>query len=211
LDLPHQVVRLTEQVTQMAGHMQALTEAQQRTEARLEALATTVQGLSEAQQRTEMQIATLTKTVQGLSTDVATLKGHDLEVQYRPRRRYTFRRALRRLHVLSEEELDEVLHEAEEQGTLSPSENEDIALADLIVRGRLRTTGAEVSLVVEVSFGVGHYDGQWAAKRAALLGKTGRTALPAVVGEWVTPDAQQLAPGLGVWQFTPSEAVPPAS
>ena len=128
-----------------------------------------------------------------LLEDVAALTERALEMQYRTKRRYTFGRLLRRFHVLSEEELDEILQEAEDQGILSPAENEDIALADVIVCGRLRTTGAEVYLVVEVSVGVGRHDVERAARRAALLSKTGVQAIPAVAGEWVTPDARALS------------------
>jgi len=146
-----------------------------------------------------------------LREDVAALAERALERQYRTKRRYTFGRVLRRFHVLSDEELDHILEEAEDQGMLSPAENEGIALADVIVRGRLRTTGAEVYLVVEVSVGVGPHDIERAAKRAALLNKTGVQAIPAVAGEWVNPDAQRLAPSVGAWQFTPSEFISPTA
>ena len=146
-----------------------------------------------------------------LLEDVAALTERALEMQYRTRRRYTFGRALRRLHVVSEEGLDEILQAAENRGVLSYTENEDISLADVIVRGRLRTTGVEVYLVVEVSVGVGPHDVERAVRRAALLSKTGVQAIPAVAGEWVTPDARHLATTVGAWQFTPSEFISPAT
>ena len=88
-------------------------------------------------------------------------------------------------------------------------DSDEIELADLIILGRRRGVGTRVYVVTEVSWGVGVDDVYRAARRAALLAKSGVLAIPAVAGEWVTPDAQQLASGLGVWQFMPSQAIPP--
>lgn len=190
LALPAQVAQLTEQVAQMTVHMQALAEAQRRTETQLE---------------------TLTEVVQRVSVDVGRLKGDGLEVRYTLRGVPFITRVMRRPHTLSPEELDAVLEEAEAQGLLSAAESEEISRADLVIHGTQRGTGMEVYVVTEVSWGVGLDDVQRATDRAALLAKTGRHTLAAVAGEWVTPEAQHLAASLGVWQFTPSRVVPPAA
>ena len=65
--------------------------------------------------------------------------------------------------------------------------------ADVIVRGRRRTDGAEVFLVVEVSWGVGPQDVERAIRRASLLSHTGTPALPVVAGPWATSEAANLA------------------
>lgn len=101
------------------------------------------------------------------------------------------------------------MDDAEARGLLTEEDSDEIELADLIIRGRRRGVGTTIYVLTEVSWGVGVDDVNRAAKRAAILAKAGVVVIPAVAGEWVTPDAQQLAPGLGVWQFTPSQAIPP--
>lgn len=157
------------------------------------------------------QMATLTEVVQRVSVDVGRLKGDGLEVRYTLRSVPSITRAVRRPFSLSPGELDAMLEDAETRGMLSDAESEEIARADLVIRGKQRGTGTDVYLVIEISWGVGIEDVQRAAARTALLAKVGVHAIPAVAGEWVTPDAQQLAPGLGVWQFTPSRVVPPTA
>jgi hypothetical protein len=189
LDLPRHVSRLTEQVTQLTLNVQALVEAQRRT---------------------ETQLTTLTEIVQRQSVDVGRLKGDSLEVRYFLKGVPFMTRLVRYPHALSQTERDNLLEEAETKGLLATEESDEITLADLIVQGRRRGSGTTVYVVTEVSWGVGVDDVYRAAKRAALLAKAGVLAIPAVAGEWVTPDAQQLAPGLGVWQFMSSQAIPPA-
>ncbi len=224
LDLPRAVAQLTREVqalveaqhrteTQLSTlteNVQALVEAQRRTETQLGTLTEDVRALAEAQRRTDTQLATLTEIVQRQSVDIGRLKGDGLEMRYLLRGVPSVTRLVRRPHALSPTERDTLLDDAEAKGLLTVEESDDIELADLIVRGRHRGVGTTVYVVTEVSWGVGVDDVNRAAKRATLLAKTGVLAIPAVAGEWVTPDAQQLAPGLGVWQFTPSQAIPPA-
>ena len=156
------------------------------------------------------QMSTLTEVVQRVSADVGRLKGDGLEVRYALRGVPSVTRVVRRPHPLSLEELDTLLTEAEAKELLSAQESEEITLTDLVIKGKQRSTGTQIYLLVEISWGVGVDDVQRAAARASLLAKTGEHVIPAVAGEWVTPDAQQLAPGLGVWQFTPSRVVAPS-
>lgn len=190
LALPEQMGRLTEQMTLVTKEMQ---------------------GLVEAQRQTETQVAMLTEVAQRISVDIGRLKGDGLEVRYTLRGVPSITRILRRPVPLAAGELDALLEEAETRGVLSEAESEEIALADLVIRGKQRGTGAEVYLVIEISWGVGVEDVQRAADRARLLAKAGVQAIPAVAGEWVIPEAQHLAPGLGVWQFTPARVVPPVA
>jgi hypothetical protein len=156
------------------------------------------------------QMTTLTEVIQRVSVDVGRLKGDGLEVRYTLRGVPLVTRIVRHPHPLSLEELDTLLADAETQGLLSAQESEEITLTDLVISGKQRSTGTPIYLVTEISWGVGIDDVQRAATRASLFAKTGKHVIPAVAGEWVTPDAQQLAPGLGVWQFTPSRVVAPS-
>jgi hypothetical protein len=200
----HDIVRLLEAHPEWRAELRRLILSDE-----LLTLPQDVSRLTANVSRLAEQMTTLTEILQRMSVDVGRLKGDGLEVRYTLRGMPSVTRVLRRPHPLSQEELDTLLEEAESRALLSPSDSEEITLADLVIRGKQQ--GAEVYLVTEISWGVGPDDVQRAATRATLLAKIGVRAIPAVAGEWVTPEAQQLAPRLGVWQFTPSRVVPPSS
>jgi hypothetical protein len=185
LALPEQVTRLTEQVGNVSTEMHALVEAQRQT---------------------TTQLSTLTEVVQRIGVDVGRLQGDDLEVRYLLKSLPSVTRLVRRPHSMSPEELDILLEDAETRGLIAADEGEDIALADLVIRGRGRESGTEMYLLTEVSWGVGVDDVERAARRAMLLSKAGVTAIPAVAGEWVTPEAQQLAPSTVSHKFVGSSS-----
>ena len=216
---------------------QALAAAQQRTEERLTGLTTAQQHLAErltglataqqhlaesltalaaAQQRTQDQVTTvsaqledLVQVVRTLSTDFGDVKGKSLEWEYRTRVFAYFSRIVRRAHALLSDELMTLLEDAIDRGMLSDEQAEEISLADVIVRGRRRSDGVEVFLVVEVSWGVVPHDVVRAIRRACRSARTGTPALPVVAGTWVTPDAADLARTQQVWQVTNGHAVRP--
>ena len=88
-----------------------------------------------------------------MGSDVERLKGSDLERRYRERAHAYFSRLLRRIHVLSGDELMALLEEAVTRKQLSEDEADDILQADMVIRGRRREDGTEVYGVVEVSWG----------------------------------------------------------
>src|SRR5919108_484973 len=211
LALPEQVARLQVETDrrfhELAGQIAALAEAQRRTEERVAALA-------EAQNRINEQIAALTRVVYALTEDVRVLKidvgdlkGDNLERRYRERAPAYFGRLVRRMHVLSAEELAGLLEDAVEQGQLTEAEKDEAILTDVVVRGRYPGSGAEVYLVIEVSWGVGVHDVERAVQRAAVLGKLGIPALPVVAGKAMTAQAEQLAHEQHVWQVIDGQAV----
>jgi hypothetical protein len=87
-----------------------------------------------------------------------------------------------------------LLEDAREHRVFSDAEIQELYDADLVVRGRRAVVdGTEVYLVVEVSWGVGPYDVERAARRAALLARTGVAVIPVVAGERLTAEAGHLA------------------
>src|ERR671925_508850 len=215
LALPEQIARLQVETDrrfhELAGQIAALAEAQRRTEERVAALA-------EAQNRINEQIAALTRVVYALTEDVRVLKidvgdlkGDNLERRYREKAPAYFGHLVRRMRVLSAEELAGLLEDAVEQGQLTEAEKDEAILTDVVVRGRYQGSGAEVYLVVEVSWGVGVHDVERAVQRAAVLGKLGIPALPVVAGKAVTAQAEQLAHEQHVWQVIDGQAVSPQS
>jgi hypothetical protein len=208
LALPEQIARLQAETDR---RFHELAEAQRRTEERVAALA-------EAQNRINEQIAALTRVVYALTEDVRVLKidvgdlkGDNLERRYREKAPAYFGRLVRRMRVLSAEELAGLLEDAVEQGQLTDAEKDEAILTDVVVRGRYQGSGAEVYLVVEVSWGVGVHDVERAVQRAAVLGKLGIPALPVVAGKAVTAQAEQLAHQQHVWQVINGQAVSPQS
>lgn len=199
LSLPEQVASLRAETER---RFQELIEAQRRTEGR-------VAELAEAQRRVEGQVAELTIALHTLTNEVGELKGDSLERRYRERAPAYLARLVRRAQVLSTEALSFLLEEAVERGELSEAEAEDVTWADLVVRGRRREDGAEVYVVVEVSWGVGPQDVERAVRKAALLAKVGTPALPVVAGKRVTDKAAHLARTMKVWQLIDGQATSP--
>lgn len=193
---------LTEDLLTLPQIVRELVEAQRRTEERVNQLTQQVEQLTH-------QVERLVEVQLRMGTDVERLKGSDLERRYRERGHAYFSRLVRRAHVLSGDELISLLDEAVAGGQLSEEESDEILQADVVVRGRRREDGAEVYLVVEVSWGVGISDVQRASQRAALLSRTGTPTLPVVAGYWVTPEAQEPARALRVWQVTDGSVIAP--
>ncbi len=151
----------------------------------------------------------LTEALTKVSSDVDWLKGDQLERRYRERGPAYFAPLIRHAHVLSSDEWVSLVEGALDQEQISEQEADDLLQTDAIVRGRRREDGAEVYLVVEVSWGVGISDVQRASERAAMLARIGKTTLPVVAGSWVTPDAQEPARIMGVWQVTNGRVTDP--
>jgi len=177
---------LTEELLALPQIVHDLAEAQQRTEQQIAQLV-------EAQRRTERQIVRL-------QDDVGELKGIVLEQRYRNRAFAYFSRLLRRMHTVTDEELVALLEEAVARGALSEDGMDEIARADVVVRGQRRESPGEVYLVVEVSWGVGPGDVERAVRRAALLSQTGLQTMPVVAGERITDEAAELARAMRAWQ-----------
>jgi hypothetical protein len=184
--LTDQLLALPEQMTELRAYteqrFQALAAAQQRTEERLTTLAAAQQRTEERLATVSTQLADLIQVVQTFATDLGELKGRNLEYAYSTKVYAYFSRLVRPARTLSPDELTSLLEDAIDRGMLSEEQAEDVSLADVIVRGRRRTDGAEVFLVVEVSWGVGPLDIERAMRRASLLAHTGTPALPVVAG-----------------------------
>jgi len=188
LALPEQVGALTREVT---------------------ALATIQQRLEEQMTTLTIQVTALARSVHTLTDDVGHLKGRSLEADYRTKGPSYFGPLIRRPHVLTSDELVTLLEEAREHGVFSDAEVQELYDADLVVRGRRAIDGTEVYLIVEVSWGVGPYDVERAARRAALLAHIGVAAIPVVAGERLTAEAGRLAQQHQVWQITAGHVIPP--
>jgi DNA-binding transcriptional MerR regulator len=209
---------LSDDLLALPQTMHELAEAQRRTEERVGQLAARMDELAQRMDQLTTRMDQLTTRMDQLidvqtrmGSDVERLKGSDLERRYRERAHAYFSRLLRRLHVLSGDELTALLEEAVTQQQISEDEADDIRQADVVLRGRRREDDAEVYAVVEVSWGIGFSDVERAARRATLLARTGMPALAVVAGFWLTPEAQEPARAFNVWQITNGRLTPPAT
>jgi hypothetical protein len=132
-----------------------------------------------------------------------------IEQRYRNRAFAYFSRLLRGTHALTGDELVTLLERAVAAGRLSEDGMDEIAQADVVVRGQRRERPGDVYLVVEVSWGVGPGDVERAVRRAALLAQTGLQTMPVVAGERITDDAAELARAMRVWQVLDGRVTAP--
>jgi hypothetical protein len=152
----------------------------------------------------------LSSHVTRLEHTVGDLKAIVLEVHYRDRAASYFDDVLRRIHALTAEELVALLDEAEDRGAITAAERRDLLRADVVARGRQRESGVPAYLAVEVSAVVDEHDVWRALRRAEVLSRAAATpAIPAVAGERIDPDAEQLGRSRGVWRVLDGQAVAP--
>ncbi|MCM8750323.1 hypothetical protein NET02_14310 [Thermomicrobiaceae bacterium CFH 74404] len=209
-ELASAIERLTERQERTEAALAELAARQAETEARLATLTQRVEELAARQAETEATVARLAERMDQLTeqvsvlaeraghldTDVAELKQFHLEATYRVNGPAIFGGPeFRRPRVLSPTELDALLTDAVEAGTITWAERKAIMQADLVVRGRTPEAD-QLYLVVEVSWGVGTTDIARAIERAHLLRKAGFPARPAVAGRWLSPDAQRMLDAL---------------
>ena len=202
LGLPEVVRELAEAQRRTEQRVEELAEAQRRTEERLERLVATVEVVIR-------RVDELTEDVKVLKVQVAELRGDNLERKFRELAPAYFGRRVRRLEVLSRQALAWFLEEAAEQGRISWEDQQEILLADAVLRGRLKESGEEIHLVAEVSAVVDASDVVRAADRAARLARLVGRAVPVVAGEKLTAGVEERCREAGVVCVTDGRVVWP--
>jgi hypothetical protein len=200
----HDLIRLVEAHPEWRTELRRLVLTDE-----LLALPEQVGVLTEQMTALTIQVTALARSVQTLTDDVGALKERSLEADYRTKGPAYFGRLIRRPHVLTSDELVTLLEDAREHGVLSDAEVQELYDAALVVRGRRAMDGTAVYLVVEVSWSVGPYDVERAARRAALLAHIGVAVMPVVAGARLTAEAGRLAQQHQVWQLTAGHVIPP--
>ncbi len=199
-----------------------LAEAQRRTEEALAAHRAETDRrfaeLAEAQRRhyeefvaqraeTDRRFAEMAEAIRALTQRVSDLdgltRGWIHEDRYRTRSR-RYRHLLLDPHILSVEEREQLLREAEAAGRLTAEEAAELDESDVLVRGRSRATGGEAFLVVEVSAKVDTDDVERAVERAEILRKARPEAevIAVAAGPEIHPLAARAARDQGVWWLT---------
>ena len=121
---------------------------------------------------TDRRFAGVDSDLKQIKTDLAGVKGDGYERRVRERAPALLSRVaggLRRLRVLSTNDLADQLDEAVDAGKITESERDEILRADAVARAVSRTSGHEVHLVVEVSVTLGAEDVRCALLRRDLM------------------------------------------
>lgn len=131
----------------------------------------------------ERRLSSLEYHMERVESDVADLKGWQLEVKYEKNAGAYFGPLLKKIRVVDKTALAECLGEV-----LSAEEFRDAILIDLVIRGRLKgiePDPPEVYLYPE--------DVQRAATRARLISRWGKPTIPVVGGKRLDEQVLQLA------------------
>ena len=211
IGLPDLVAELVGAQRQSQQQLSALTERMGQLVVRMDQLVVRMDQLAEAQATTEARLQGLAAQLSRVADRTDAAYGYIVELRYRQRAHAYFQRIARRIHVLSGEELDDLLEPAIEQGVLAEQEAGQVHLADAVLRGRLREDDEPVLLVLEVSVLVDAMDVQRAADCAGVLARLGTRAVGVVAGEQIMPMAALQAQKQAVWQVTDGRAEPPPS
>jgi hypothetical protein len=117
---------------------------------------------------------------------------HDrlLETHFRDRAHAYFGRLLRKVQVVSLQDLEE-----EFESRLDDREWEDVSLLDLVVRGQAaqHPERPDILLAFEISAVIDRGDVERSLRRSALLRKTGFPVVSGVAGEYITQGALEAA------------------
>jgi outer membrane murein-binding lipoprotein Lpp len=197
-DLTARMEQLTARVDDLAARMEQLTARVDDLAARMEQLTARVDDLTARMEQLTATVQSLTQSVQRIGDDVAKMKEFYLEQRYHSRAAMYFGRLIRRTRAIQYDDLCHILDDALDQGILTEEERDDLIETDVVVRGRRRTDGEEVYLIVEVSWGIGPHDVQRAARRARVFAKLGWQTMPVVAGGWANTDARTAAQQDGV-------------
>lgn len=209
--LSDRIARLEESTAQLAEGQRGLSDRIARLEEAQTQTQTALTRLTERVDRLSEGMETLTDTVRTLSGHVSWLRGAVTEQRYRERAASYFGRIARRVRALTTDELHDLIDQGVTQGAWTQDEGEELVHADVVARARAKDEGTEMYLVVEASWGIGTSDVQRAYSRARLLSRLGTPALPVVAGHWLTPEAEEPARGMKVWQVLDGRVIEPAA
>jgi septal ring factor EnvC (AmiA/AmiB activator) len=197
-DLTVRLEQLTARVDDLTVRLEQLTARVDELTARVDQIAEEIQALARRVEELTTVVNSLAQSFQKIVDDVAKLKEFYLEERYHSRAAIYFGSLIRRTRAIDHDELCHLLDDAEDQGILTEQERDDLIQTDVVVRGRRRTDGEEVYLIVEVSWGIGVSDVQRASRRARTFTKLGWQTMPVVAGGWLSADARQAAQQEGV-------------
>ena len=212
-ELQRQVAELQRQVAELQRQVAELQRQVAELERKVEQLQIEVaelrRDLEQLRIDMERRFGQVQVRLDQLTTDVAQLKGDNLERRYREHAYSYFGRLIHKSRVIGKQQLFEMLDEAVEHGVLSQGDREQVGWADLVMSGRWIADGRQVIVLAEISVLVDLNDVQRAADRAGLLAKLGTPVVPVVAGDSITERAAAMAQTHNVWQMLNGRSVEP--
>lgn len=188
---------------QLIGEVRRLAEGQRQLIERVDALA-------QAQETTEVRLQGLTEQLSIVAARADRAIGFLVEQQYRQKAHAYFQTIATRIRVLSAREIDELLEPAVEEGAITAHEASEVRWSDAVIRAR--RDGEPHFLVLEASALVEDMDVRRAAYRADVLSRLGAPAIGIAAGDRISPGAAALAREFAVWLVTDGHVeAPPAA
>jgi hypothetical protein len=194
---------LADDILELPRITRELAEAQQAANLRLDqTFAELTKRLDDLIKRVDDLTAVVTRlatTQEIIAGHVGDLRGWRVEASFRERPYAYFGLKLRKVRVVRPDELS-VVEQARDTGQLSDRDWESLLVLDALIQGRVGSGQAsrDLFLALEASAIIDRKDVDRAVERADILRKLGLPAIPAVGGEAILPEAEQLARQLNV-------------
>lgn len=198
--------RLVQTVERLEATVADLTKAQLAANERLDRLEQTVERLEATMADLGRRVGELTDNVARLASTqeimaghVSELRGWRVEANFRERPYAYFGLRIRKARAIRPDELI-VVEQAREKGQLSDREWEDLMVLDALIQGRIGNgeQARDIFLALEASAVIDRKDVDRAFARANILRTLGLPVIPAVGGDSILPEADQLARQLKV-------------
>lgn len=200
-----------DQLAAIDARLEALVEAQQRTEQSLDALARRTDELAartdELAARMDALVARMDAFIERMDAfsaeqrrmgiDIAGMKGDAVESRYRTNLPSYLGRQMKQMRLVIPTDLD-LVSAAGDAGTLTDREWDALTHIDVLFSGALRSSSTPVLVAVEASAVIDAYDVERAIERAAILARLGYKTIPAVGGDQIISNARRTTKEQGV-------------
>ncbi|MCS7200170.1 MAG: hypothetical protein NZ850_07480 [Caldimicrobium sp.] len=145
------------------------------------------------------EVVVLKSDVNHLKGEFGRFKGREYERKVKEKYYAILGRILKGSRILSFEEILPILEQAEEEGSISAEEFEDVLRLDLLIEGKIKATLKPVILGIEISYRLYEEDLERSLKRALILGKIlKKEVIPTVVGAEISEGLKEKAEEVGV-------------
>ncbi len=193
LALPGIVARLGDRLDTLTEHVDALTQ-------RVDALTQQVDALAERIDALTIQVSQMARQMAHMDGRLGSVEGQLYESKYVDNlaSRLVFR--YRKVHPIVLGNVVQIIR-AVDDGRISKQEWDDLVLLDAAAYGRPIGGGDELVVAMELSKTVDVNDVERAARRAAIIRRSGLVVEACVDGEQIEPLAQSRLADLGVFSF----------
>ena len=192
-------VRYDNDISELKSDVKVLKEDTSQLKVDVSQLKVDVSQLKVDVSQLKVDVSQLKVDVSDLKDDVGYLKGRDLERDFGDKPYVYFSRLARKLRVITDADKAELLESALDAGRITEAEEEDIKRLDGLAKGRLKSSGEEGYLAIEVSSVIDIHDVERAQRRAQVLRKAvEKPVLPVVAGQDILQSARSMAEATGV-------------